>query len=430
MRPTPGEPGANRAAEPAPRSHRADAAAAACLVLLAALAALLAVPGPELVPAAGTDAPRWILGVFGDGLAISPGLYLALLYAAIVAWAGFAALGRGLDPGALWTLVATLLALFTLAPPLLSLDAFSYISYARLDVDGLNPYEFGPAALPGDEVAARVDDFRFATSVYGPLFAWLSYPLGLPGAGAALWSLKLAAGLAVGAIALLTARIAVLRGLPAAPAAAFVALNPLVLVHVIGGAHNDGLMVALALVGVLAALSSRPAAAGVALVASAAVKAAGALYAPFALAGGPGRRRLLAGMVAAAALLGLLSLWLFGSEVATALGVAGENQSAVSRWSVPGTLARITGLDVDPIRYALGALYAVALAGLLLWVLRGADWVRAAGWAALGLLLATAWLAPWYLIWVLPPAAVSRDRALISATVALTAFQAINSIPV
>lgn len=398
-------------------------------MLLAACAALLAVPGPELVPGAGS-APGWILGVFGEGLGISPGLYLALLYAAIAAWAAFALLGRELETPAVWVLIGVLVGLFVLAPPLLSLDAFSYISYGRLGVDGLNPYEYGPAALPGDEVASRVEDFRFAVSVYGPLFTVLSYPLGALGAGAALWSLKVVAGLSVVAIAALTARLARLRGLPAAPAAAFVALNPLVLVHVVGGAHNDGLMVALALVGILAATAGRPLLGGGALVAAAAVKAAAALYLPFALLGAPQRLRLLGGAVAAALLIGGAALWLFGPEVATALGVAGENQGTVSRWSVPGTLARVLGLDVDPIRYALAVAYAIAVLGLLLWVLRGADWIRAAGWAALGLLLATAWLVPWYLIWVLPLAAVSRDRALIAATVLLTAFQAINAVPV
>jgi hypothetical protein len=38
-------------------------------------------------------------------------------------------------------------------------------------------------------------------------------------------------------------------------------------------------------------------------------------------------------------------------------------------------------------------------------------------------------MVPWYLIWLLPLAAIGRDRALIAASVALTAFQAINSVP-
>jgi alpha-1,6-mannosyltransferase len=406
------------------------AAAIAALVLLAA-AVLLALPGPGLVPGAGAAPPRWVLGVFGDGLGISAGPYLALIYVAIAAWAALCLLARALPARAVWALIGAALAVFVLAPPLLSLDVFSYISYARLGVEeGLNPYESVPADLPADEAASRVDDFRFAVSVYGPLFTLVTYPLGAAGVAFALWALKALAGLSVLAIAALTAHLARLRGLPAAPAAAFVALNPLVLIHVVGGAHNDGLMVALAMVGIAAALTARPLAAGAALVGSAAMKAAGAVYAPFALAGSPQRLRLAAGLVATALVLGVVTLLAFGGSAAEALGVAGDNQATVSRWSVPGTLSRITGLDVDPIRIAFAALYAGAVVALLVWVVRGADWVRAAGWAALGLLVATAWMVPWYVIWVLPLAAIGRDRLLMLAAVALTVFQAINAVPV
>jgi hypothetical protein len=402
-------------------------------VLLAACAALLAVAGPALVPAAAEDAPRWILGLFGRGLAIGPGLFLALLYVAIVAWAVLWVLSERRPSRALWPLILALIAIFTLAPPLLSLDLFSYISYGRLGVEaGLNPYEFTPAALGGDQAAERVQDFRFAVSVYGPLFTLLSYPLAAAGVGFALWSLKLIAGLSVLAIALLTARLARLRGIAAAPAAAFVALNPLVLVHVVGGGHNDGLMVALALTGILALLTARPLGAGVALVAALAVKAAAASYVPFALlgSGGRSRLRLLSGLLGAGLLIGALSLLVFGPEIGSAISVAGDNQEMIGRWSVPGTLSRILDAGVDPIRYLLAGLFGLWLAAMGVWVLRGADWIRAAGWAMIGLLVATAWLVPWYLIWVLPLAAVSRDRLLIAATVALTGFQAINSVPV
>ncbi len=415
------------------RAERSALLAGGAALVLVAAAALLAAPGPGLVPGAGSapgPVPGWVLGPYGDGLGVSAGLYLGALYVAIAAWGVFVLASRYLRERVVWALIGALLVLFTLAPPLLSLDVFSYISYARLGVEeGLNPYESVPADIPFDEAAARVDDFRFAVSVYGPLFTLGSYPLGLAGVPFALWAFKLIAGLSIVAAAWLTSRIARIRGVPAAPAAAFVALNPLVLVHVVGGAHNDGTMVALGLVGVLMALSSRPAAAGVALVGSAALKAAGALYAPFALAGSPEPRRLLVGLAGTALVLGSFTLLLFGGSAAEALGVAGDNQATVSRWSVPATLSRITGVDVDAIRFAAALAYAATVIGLLAWVVRGADWVRAAGWAAFGLLVATAWMVPWYLIWLLPVAAVSRDRVLIGATVALTVFQAINAIP-
>ena len=416
--------------QPAERTGRAAALAAA--VALAAASIALAAAGPELVPGAAPDAPRWIVGVFGDGFGVSPGAFLGVLYFSVFAWIAVWRTAGRLGDRTLAALIGGAIVLFALAPPLLSLDVFSYISYARLGVEeGLNPYESVPAVIADDPAASRVDDFRFAVSVYGPLFTLGSYPLGAGSVGFALWAFKAVAALSVAAIALLTARLARVRGVPAGAAAAFVALNPLVLVHVVGGAHNDGTMVALALAGALALVAGRPAAAGVGLVSAVAVKASGALYAPFAFLGAAGeRRRLLAGAVGAAAVIGAVTLVLFGGSAAEALGVAGDNQETVSRWSVPGTLARITGIDVDPIRAVFAAAYGVLVIALLAATWRGADWVRMAGWAAFGLLVATSWMVPWYVVWLLPLAAVARDRALVAGAIALTFFQVINAVPV
>ena len=196
---------------------------------------------------------------------------------------------------------------------------------------------------------------------------------------AALWSLKAIAGLSIAAIAALVARLARLRGVDPATAVAFVALNPLVLVHLVGGAHNDGLMVAVAMAAIAAALTSRPALAGAGFVAAAAIKVSAVLYAPFALVGSRERGRLVAGALAALALFAAVSLLAFGPHVSEAFSVAGGNQDRISRWSVPATLARITGADVDLFRVLAGVAYAAAVAALLVASSRGLDWVRAAG---------------------------------------------------
>ncbi|HET7485286.1 MAG TPA: hypothetical protein VFJ64_07890, partial [Solirubrobacterales bacterium] len=60
---------------------------------------------------------------------------------------------------------------------------------------------------------------------------------------------------------------------------------------------------------------------------------------------------------------------------------------------------------------------------------RGNDWARAAAWATTGLLLASSWLLPWYLLWPLPLAALSRDRPLKLLLLALTAYQLGARIP-
>lgn len=390
----------------------------------------LAAPGAEFIPGAAGDAPGWVLGPFGDGFGLEGPIYGVLLYVAFAAYLVILAAAARLRARWVWAAIGILVTGFALAGPLLSLDVFSYITYARLGAEhGLNPYDSAPADLPADPAASRVDDWRFAVSVYGPAFTLATYPLGLVGVPAALWILKAVSALAVLGIAALAARIAAVRGLRPSTAAAFVALNPLVLVHVVGGAHNDALMTVAVLCGVAAALAGREALAGASLVTAGAVKVSGAFAAPFALVGSPRRTRLIAGAAAAAVLIGAATLVAFGPEAAEALGLAGGNQAKSSYWSVPSTVSRLSGVGVDPVRFAFLAGFAALVVWLLVWTARGGDWVRAAGWAVLGLLVATAWLVPWYVIWVLPLAAVARDPWLAGTTLALSAFQLPNGVP-
>ena len=125
----------------------------------------------------------------------------------------------------------------------------------------------------------------------------------------------------------------------------------------------------------------------------------------------------------AALAIGVAGYAAFGWHWLDALTLVGGNQSKTSHLSVPSTLARLTGLGKEPVRIAALTLYAALVAYLLAWTWRGNDWLRAAAWATLGLLLATAWLLPWYLIWPLPLVALSRDRKLIALTLILTAYQ-------
>ncbi|HVV89777.1 MAG TPA: hypothetical protein VHB53_04730, partial [Solirubrobacterales bacterium] len=109
--------------------------------------------------------------------------------------------------------------------------------------------------------------------------------------------------------------------------------------------------------------------------------------------------------------------------------LAGENQGRTSHLSIPVTFARLTGIDEAVVRAAALVLLGLAVAWLLVRTWRGADWIRAAGWAGFGLLLATSWLLPWYLLWPLPLAAVARDRLLVLLLLALTAYQLGARIP-
>jgi hypothetical protein len=353
------------------------------------------------------------------------------------------------DSRIVWTGIVALVGAFAVAPVLLSHDVYSYVDYARLGVvHGLDPYIYPPAAAPFDPAYARVT-WIDATSAYGPLFTLATYPLAWLPVDAAVAALKAATALSVLGIAVIVARAAPARGVSPVAAAAFVALNPLVLIHVVGGAHNDGLAMLAVAVGVAAMLCAREASAGAAFAAAFAIKAPAALAAPFALVAAARSRhsppqrwvnvgsaasarppfgigatiRLLAGGAVAALAIGLAAYAAFGWNWLDALGLAGESQDRTSHMSVPITAARLTGLDPTAVRAAALSLFAVTFAYLLLRTWRGMDWIRAAACASFALLLATAWLLPWYLIWALPLVALSRDRPLQLLTLALTAFQ-------
>lgn len=350
-------------------------------------------------------------------------------------WAGFAgylgalALAPRLGPRIVWGAIAVLVAAFAVAPVLLSHDVYSYVDYARLGVrHGLDPYVHPPSAAAADPAYADVT-WTEATSAYGPLFTLATYPLAWLPVGVAVAVLKAVAALSVLGIAALVSRLAALRGDDPLRAAAFVALNPLVLVHVVGGAHNDGLAMLLAMLAVAGVLGARELTAGAALTAAVATKLSTAFIAPFALLGARPKARLMAGAVAAAVVIALAAWLAFGWDWIHGFGLAGENQSRTSYMSIPILAARLSGLDPDATRLAAAGLFLAAIAGLLVWTWRGGDWVRASAWAALALLLATAWLLPWYLIWLLPLAAISRDRPLQILTLALTAYQLGARIP-
>src|SRR5215203_393152 len=362
------------------------------------------------------------------------------MWAGFAGYLGFLAAAPRLGGRLVWGTILVLVTAFAAAPVLLSHDVYSYVDYARLGVrHGLDPYVHPPLAVPTDPAYAEVT-WTEATSAYGPLFTLLTYPLAWLPVGLAVAVLKAVAALSVLGIAAIVFRLAAGRGVDPLRAAAFVGLNPLVLVHVVGGAHNDGLTMLLAMLSVAALLSAREMAGGAALIAAIATKASAAFLAPFALLGTlrpssvpfPGiatkRNRRRAPSFALGCLGGTAALataaWIaFGWDWLGGFGLAGENQSRTSYMSIPITTARLTGLDPDAVRLGAAALFGVTVAYLLAWTWRGGDWVRAAAWCALALLLATSWLLPWYLIWALPLAAISRDRPLQVLTLALTAYQ-------
>jgi alpha-1,6-mannosyltransferase len=405
---------------------------------------LPAAPGSRVVGATAGGSPGWLLGPFrplglsgADGSAAGPllyaGLWIALiLYVAVVWRAG------ELSPRVAAGTVVALHILFLLAPPLLSQDVFSYIAYARLGAEhGLDPYTHSPLDIAADPVFAFAGS-KDAVSVYGPLFTLPSYALAPLGVAGAFWVMKaLTAAASLGVVALVWRGAERLGRDPRAPAL-LVGLSPLVLVHVVGAAHNEALVLLLTTAGVYAFICARPAAAGAWSTAAAGVKASAAIVVPYlVLASRPRLRRALLGAVAAAAGLVALGLIGFGTNVFDAFGLLSSNQGRTSKLSLPYKTAELLGalLPGDRVDYrdAVRALLAVGFAAVAAWTLwrtwRGADPIRMAGWVTLAVLLASAWLVPWYLLWLLPLAALAADRRLTVATVVLSGWVLAIGIP-
>jgi len=181
--------------------------------------------------------------------------------------------------------------------------------------------------------------------------------------------------------------------------------------------------------GIAAMLSAREGLGAGAFVSACATKSTAAIALPFALLAARRRVRFLLGGSAALALLVLTAHLAFDWNWLHALALADENQDRTSHMSIPITAARLSGLNPTLVRTAALILYATLVIYLLAWTYRGADWLRATAWATTGLLLATSWLLPWYLLWPLPAAALSRDRPLQLLLLGLTAYQLGARIP-
>jgi hypothetical protein len=395
------------------------------LAALTLLGLAMAAGGLDAAPAEG------IGGAYGGGLGIEGSDFIQLERASLLAYAAVVACAAALPARLLWGAVLLLAGAFAIAPPLLSLDVFSYLSYARLDVlHDLNPYTATPGDVPGDEALPYVIDNDGVVSAYGPLFGLATRPLAHLDVEAAAFVLKGVAALSVLATAWLTGRLAAARGLDRRPAVALVALNPLVLVHVIGGGHNDSLAALVLTLGVAGVLSGRELAGGAGLVAAAGVKASAAFVLPFAALEGLQRRRgLLAGLAIGALAVVGVSLAAFGAGVDGFLDVAGSNQDRGARASVPKAISDVLDVGRDPVREVMAALYIALVGLLLLWTARGTDWVRAAAWAGLGLLCAASYITPWYVILPLPLIALARDRALVVAVILFSAFMLRAQVP-
>jgi len=223
---------------------------------------------------------------FGHGLVLSSitlWLGVALM---LVAWIW---LGRWVIDGRATEsqMVATTgfwLAPLLLSVPVFSRDTYSYLAQGALLRDGLDPYVVGPVENPNVLLDNVSPIWTTTTAPYGPAFILVAkFVTVLVGdnvvAGTMVLRLCMLPGLAL--LIWAAPRIARHIGTSGAAALWICVLNPLVIIHLMGGVHNEMLMVGLMMAGIALTMERHPVP-GVALVAAGvAVKATAGLALPF-----------------------------------------------------------------------------------------------------------------------------------------------------
>jgi hypothetical protein len=469
------------------------ALALSAIVGLSLFVVLMAANRPSLLsPTTHTDFyPRWMAGPLGGlwpGLTGNGTTLKYLFSGAVVAMyvSYLLVLRRSGAVPARWV-IATLLAvhaIFILSPPLALTDLFNYVNYGRMEVvHHLNPYTTIPILEPHDDPSYALSNWHQLLSPYGPLFTMLTFvvvPLGVAGS---FWALKVILAVTSLGTLLLVWKSARLLGRDPVAAVALVGLNPIVLVWGLGGDHNDFLMLFFIMLGFYLLLRAReqergrpqghgvrdwllplsPAllGAGAAFVVATGLKASGGVLLPVVLAGLLSHRRalaqVLAGMVLAGVIVGAASLLAFGLHIpdlstqsrlvtsesipnliGLALGAGGETETLhkVLTVALIASVLACCWAAWRPRRSAGRAQSSVSAGepGSVPTAARAgsgsaARTITAGGWASVALLVTLSWVLPWYVLWVLPLAALSTSRRLRAASLVIGVYMIIAWAP-
>ena len=369
-------------------------------------------PRPGRVGEAFLAGSALATGTLLVGTRLRPVTSLALLLVATVAVGAVAvvpSLRAGVRPLTVAVLSAPVLLLAVALPPRGSHDIWSYAMYGRMVAHyHASPYRHIPAEYKRDPIY-RLVGWRHTRSVYGPLFTALSAAF-MAVAGASTVLARLAfqgvAGVALVAIAVMLWR----RG--TSPAAlALLVLNPVVVMGIVNGGHNDLLVGALVLAAVFRLQERRPVESGALLAAAGLIKVSALLGAVAALVWAWRRweRRAVLSMAAT-----------LGGSVAVAYAAAGGMaaiapvREAANRWS-HASIWSLTSHWMP--KLAVSSLSAVVICVVVLAV--GRRWHADAspslviGAFLLAYLLAAPYVMPWYLGWALP-LLVLRPQSVLS----------------
>ena len=320
--------------------------------------ALLGLVASVLVMAANTNPGQWLPGSRqGPWLFSFPVLGSADVpnsVAIAVYYAGLALLGlawvwllrvatrhRPFPPALALVVFVLWSAPLAVAPPVASDDVASYAATGLLINRGFDPYEVGVEVLgPERAVTATSPFWHDSPQPYGPVFLEVMATASSVTGHRYLRTVMVLRALALASVALLALPlISLARRYGRDPGLVLVSVvcSPLLLVHLVGGAHNEALMLLLLAAGLAVGMAGLAAAT---------------------------RRRRIALVVAGVALCGLAT----GVKLPALLG------AAVLGWMWPGS-------DASAVRRFVGATGATALAGVVVAALSvgsgfGMGWVN------------------------------------------------------
>ena len=358
------------------------------------------------------------------------GLICATIVLTIGAWmlvGAWLALGRKLRP---WgsslkpLIVATAVWSLPLmfAAPVFSRDVFAYIGQGRIVAGGGNPYELTISSMNNWLQLGADATWAESQTAYGPLFYWIAAAVvSVTGVATepAIFGFRILAWLGIILLIVYVPKLAAVHGVNPVKATWYAVANPVVLLSFIASAHNDALMVGLAVAASYSSARRLGLLAIVLLVASVGIKPITLVLLPYLglLWAGPASswprkiRYWAYSAVLAVALLALMGLpghFGFGWIQATlAAGGGYYNFYAPLGAVVAGSTALLTVLSLDG-SWVLGAVQKLgrlaALIVIAITLFRGSyrHLVQRLliGFSALVVLSPV--IHPWYLLWLLP----------------------------
>lgn len=229
---------------------------------------------------------------FGHGYVLSTMVIWVGVLLMITAWVrlGRTTIGFGDRPDAgvtlneLRAIVGIWIFPLLFAVPMFSRDAYSYLAQGALLRDGFDPYVSPPVANPGVLLDNVSPVWTTTTAPYGPIFLLLGNAItAITGDNVVAGTIALRLVMLPGLALMMWAVPYLTKHLGGKPNVALwlAVLNPLVLIHLIGGVHNEMLMVGLMCAGIALVLERHHVAGIVVVAIGVAIKATAGVALPF-----------------------------------------------------------------------------------------------------------------------------------------------------